>query len=186
MEFIEFKNEILRRAKEVKACTKEYGRACKSDNFDKLMQVIKDNFDYAVCNKVIDPSLIKACKEQFNANQIYCNVDVAEGFLLACNGSTVKAYGSATVEAYDSATVEARNSSTVEAYGSATVKAYDSATIETYDSAYITSHHTIGCKLRGSAIYRIRESNTVRYASDSIKFERVLAYEPEGTEAETN
>jgi hypothetical protein len=155
MEFNELKTEILKRAKEASACTEQYKRACRSTNFNELMQVIKDNFDFATRNKIIDPSLIEACKEQFNANQIYCNVDVTEGFLLACDNATVKACDNATVEACDNATVKA------------------------WGDAYITSYCTIECKLRDDAIYRIRESDTIRYASDNIKFEKIPAYEPE-------
>jgi hypothetical protein len=202
MNFNEFKTEILRRAKETGACAKEYRRACESNDFSELMQVIKDNFDYAVRNNVIDPSLIETCKEQFNANKIYCNVDVTEGFLLASGNATVKASGSATVkawgnatvrasgnatvEAWDGATVEAWDGATVEAWDGATVKAWDGATVKAWGNAYITSHYTIECKLRNNAIYRIRESNTIRYASDDIKFEKVPAYELESPEAETN
>jgi hypothetical protein len=189
MEFKEFKNEILRRAKEANACTEQYRRAYKSNDFSELMRVIKDNFNFAVRCKVIDAPLIETCKDEFNENKIYCNVDVSEGFLLASGSATVKASGSATVEAsgsatvkaWDSATVKAWDSATVEASGSATVKAWDSATVKASGSAnvkargsaYITSIHIIECKLSENAIYRIRESDTVRYVSDNIKFEKV-------------
>jgi hypothetical protein len=213
MEFKEFKSEILRRAKEASACTEQYRRACESNDFSELIQVIKDNFSFAVRRKVIDAPLIESCKEQFNANKIYCNVDVSEGFLLASGSATVEAWGSATVEASDSATVQAWGSATVKASGSATVKASDSATVKAWDSAtveawgsatveawdsatvkawdsatveawgsatveawgsaYITSYYIIECKLSENAIYRIRESDTVRYVSDNIKFEKV-------------
>jgi hypothetical protein len=234
MEFNKLKNEILRRAKEARACTAEYQRAYQSNDCVELMQVIKDNFHFAVNNKVIDPSLIESCKDQFNANGIYCNVDVSDGFLLASGNATVRAWGNATVRAWGSATVEASGNATVEASGnatvraldnatveasgnatvraldnatvrasdnatvrasdnatveawgnatveawdSATVRAGDNATVEAWDNAYVTSYHTIECKLRDNAIYRIRESNTVRYVSDEIKFEKVPAYEP--------
>jgi hypothetical protein len=158
MEFNDFKNEILRRAKEADACNSEYRRAYQSNDYNELMRVIKDNFDFAVRRKVIDPSLIETYKDQFMANQIYCNVDVTTGFLLACDNATVKACDNATVEAWDNATVKA------------------------WGNAYITSYYAIGCKLRGNAIYRIRESNTVRYVSDNINLEKVPAYEPEGME----
>lgn len=142
MEFNDFKNEILRRAKEADACSGEYRRAYQSNDYSELMQVIKDDFDFAVRRKVIDPSLIETYKDQFTANQIYCNVDVTAGFLPAWGNATVRAWG----------------------------------------NAYIASHYIIKCKLRDNAIYRIRESNTVRYVSDNINFEKVPAYEPEGTE----
>jgi hypothetical protein len=165
MEFNEFKKEILRRAKEANACADEYRRAYRSNDYSELIQVIKDNFNFAVIRKVIDPSLIEAYKDEFNANQIYCNVDVTSGFLLAWGNATVKAWGNATVEASDNATVKA--------WGNATVKASVNATVEASDNAYTTSYCIIECKLSGDAIYRIRESNTIRYASDNIRFEKV-------------
>ena len=174
-EFEEFKAEILRRAKESGACTSEYRRACQSNDYGKLMQVIKDNFNFAVTKKVIEPSLIETYKDQFTANQIYCNRDVNTGFLLAWGNAAVKALGNAAVKAWDNATVEAWDNATVEAWDNATVEASDNAAVEAWDNAYITSYYTLECKLSGNAIYRIRESNTVRYASDSIKIEKVSA-----------
>lgn len=49
----------------------------------------------------------------------------------------------------------------------------DSATVRASDSAYVASYCTVECQLSGSAIYRIRETNTIRFASDELKFERV-------------
>ncbi|WP_052078050.1 head GIN domain-containing protein [Porphyromonas gulae] len=102
----------------------------------------------------------------------------------AYGSATVRAYDSATVEAYDSATVRAYGSATVRAYGSATVRAYDSATVEACDSAtvracgnaYVTSYSTIECTLSDKAIYRIRETNTIRFASDTLKFEKIYEH----------
>ena len=99
----------------------------------------------------------------------------------AYGSATVKASGSATVEAYDSATVKASGSATVkasgsatvEAYGSATVEAYGSATVEAYGSAYICSWSVKECQLNDHAVYRIMESNTIRYVDPSIKFEKI-------------
>ncbi len=187
MEFNDFKNEILRRAKEADACSGEYRRAYQSNDYSELMQVIKDNFDFAVRCNVIDPSLIETYKDQFNANQIYCNVDASSGFLLASGNATVEAWGDATVRASGDATVEASGNATVEASGNATVRAWGDATVrasgdatvEASGNAYVTSYYVIECKLHDNAIYRIRESNTVRYASDNINFEKVSAYGPE-------
>ena len=99
----------------------------------------------------------------------------------AYGSATVEAYGSATVKAYDSATVEAYGSATVKAYGSATVKAYDSATVKAYgsatvkayDSTYVCSYTVKECQISDHALYRIMESNTIRYADPDMKFERV-------------
>lgn len=138
--FNEFKEEILKRTKEANACRPEYGREYRSKTFTELMQVIKDNFQFAASGKIIEPTIIEAYKEEFNANMIWCNIDCSTGYLLV-------------------------DSATVEASGSATVRAYD--------SAYVTSYYTIECQLSGNAIYRIRESNTIKYSSDNITFKRV-------------
>ena len=194
--FPEIKQEILRRAHEARACKGQYGRACKSETMAELCQVIKDNFWWACNHKVIDCELLEKYKEAFAEHDIFVNVSVERGYLLcgsatvkACGSATVKAYGSATVKAYDSATVEAWGSATVEAWGSATVeacgsatvKAFDSATVEAcgsatvkaYDSAYCTSYLLIECKLSDNALYRVRSTNTVYYANDSIKFQKL-------------
>ena len=91
----------------------------------------------------------------------------------AYGSATVEAYGRATVRAYDSATVRASGSATVEAYGSATVEAYGSATVRAYDSAYICSWSVKECQLNDHAVYRIMESNTIRYVDPNIKFEKI-------------
>ncbi|WP_294552964.1 hypothetical protein, partial [uncultured Bacteroides sp.] len=75
-------------------------------------------------------------------------------------------------EAYGNATVEAYGNATVEAYGNATVEAYGNATVEAYGNAYVSSLYVIECKLSDNAIHRIRVSNTIRYASDAINFEK--------------
>ena len=106
----------------------------------------------------------------------YCSATVK-----AYGSATVEAYGSATVEAYGSATVKAYGSATVEAYGSATVEAYDSATVKAscsatvkaYGSAYICSWSVKECQLNDHAVYRIMESNTIRYVDPNIKFEKI-------------
>ena len=178
--FNEFKEEILKRAKEASACRAEYGRAYASETFAELIQVIKDNFWFAVGGKVIEPTIIETYKDEFSANQIFFNVNCSSGYLLVGNATvkasgnaTVEASGNATVKAWGNATVEASGNATVEAWGNATVEAWDNATVEAWGNAYITSYLTVECKLSDNTIYRIRESNTIRYTSDNIKFERV-------------
>ena len=90
----------------------------------------------------------------------------------ACDNATVEAWGNATVKACDNATVKAWDSATVKACDSATVEAWGNATVKACDNAYCTSYSTIECKLSDNAIYRVRSSNTVYYASDDIKFEK--------------
>ena len=91
----------------------------------------------------------------------------------ASDSATVRAYDSATVRAYGSATVRAYGSATVRAYDSATVEAYGSATVEAYGSAYICSWSIKECQLNDHAVYRIMESNTIRYVDPNIKFEKI-------------
>ncbi len=147
--FEALKEEILKRAKEASACKPEYGKAYASENYEQLMEVLRNNFQWACANGVLDAEIIKEYQEEFAEGKIFLNVDVTEGFLLA--------WGNATVEASDNATVEASDNATVEAWG----------------NAYITSYTTIECKLSEHAIYWIRESNIIRYVDENMKFEKV-------------
>ena len=179
--FDELKKIILERAHAAEACREQYGRAYKAENLADLMKVVRDNFYWAVNNSVIDGELIDTYKAEFNEGKIWHNENISEGCLLASDSATViasgsatvRAYGSATVEAYDSATVEAYGSATVRASGSATVRAYGSATVRASGSAYICSWSVKECQLNDHAVYRIMESNTIRYVDPNIKFEKI-------------
>ena len=91
----------------------------------------------------------------------------------ASGNATVAASGNATVRAWDNATVRAWDSATVRAWDSATVRASGNAAVAACDNAYVTSYSTIECILSDKTIHRIRETNTIRFASDELKFERV-------------
>ena len=179
--FEELRAEILRRAREAKACREQYGRAYASESVAELLTVVKDNFDWACGHNVLDVQLIEKYREVFAVHDIRANVDASSGYLLcdgcatvrACGSATVRACGSATVLACGSATVQAYGGATVEACGSATVRACDSATVRACDSAYVTSYKAIECKLSGNAIYRVCGENKILYASDGITFEKI-------------
>ena len=189
--FKEFKDIILNKAKEESACKGQYQRALKSGTFEDLISIIKDNFQWSINHKIIDPILIKEYKQEFNGNGIWCNENICNGFLLATDNATVEAYdnatvratgnatveayNNATVEAYDNATVRATGNATVEAYGNATVEAYDNATVEAYgnatveayNNAYIYSYYIIECKLKDNAVYRLISENKIFYPEET-------------------
>jgi hypothetical protein len=187
--FLEFKEEILRRAKGADACESEYKKAYKSEYYTELMQVIKDNFSFACNRKIIDSELIKKFEKQFNKNSIFCNVNISEGFLLLCGQATAEIYGyatavisgNATAEIYGYATAvifghanaKISGHATAEISGQAIAEINGQATAEIYGNAYIQSNSIIECKLSENAIHRIIDKNTIRYASDDIKFEKV-------------
>lgn len=162
--FNEIKGEILRRAHAAGACKEEYGRACKAENMAELCGVIKDNVWWCCDKKVLTGELVEKYWEEFGAQDIYVNVDVEKGLLLAWGTATVRAWGTATVLASGTATVRVSGNATVEASGNATVLASG--------NAYCTSYKAIDCKLSGHALYRVRETNTVYFASDDFKFEK--------------
>ena len=157
--FEEFKDIILNKAKEESACKGQYQRALKSGTFEDLISIIKDNFQWSINHKIIDPILIKEYKQEFNGNGIWCNENICNGFLLAT--------GNAIVEAYGNATVEATGNATVRAYNNATVKAYGNATVEAYDNAYIYSYCIIECKLKDNAVYRLISENKIFYPEET-------------------
>ena len=186
--FVKFKETILERARKADACREQYGRAYKAETYGELMEVIKDNFVWAVNHGVLDGPLIDTYSAEFNSNGIRHNENVTGGYLLASGNATVEAYGNATVEAYGNATVEAYGNATVrasgnatveaygnatvEAYGNATVRAYDNATVEAYGNAYVISYDIFECKLSDNAIWRITRTNTIRYTAEDMIFEK--------------
>ena len=181
--FEKFKDIILNKAKEERACKEQYQRALKSGTFEDLISIIKDNFQWSINHKIIDPILIKEYKEEFHGNGICCNENICNGFLLATGNATVEAYGNATVEAtgnatveatgnatvraYDNATVRAYDNATVEATGNATVRAYDNATVRATGNAYIYSYYIIECKLKDNAVYRLISENKIFYPEET-------------------
>ena len=213
LRFLELKQELLNRAHKAGACKEQYSRAYGAQTLEELMDVVKDNFFWAVNNEVLDGEFIDKWSEEFNDSKIWHNQSVSSGYLIAYgnatvrasdnatviaygnatvrayDNATVRAYDNATVEASDNATVEAYGNATVEAYGNATVRAYDNATVEAYDNAtveasdnatveasdtaYVISWDIFECKLSGAAIWRIQKNNTVRYADDNMKFEKI-------------
>ena len=167
--FEEFKTTILERAKKECACKEQYSRALKSDTFEDLMSVIKDNFLWATENKIIDPILINEYKQEFNGNNIWCNENARNGFLLltgnttaeATGNTTVEAYGNTTVEAYDNTTVRAYDNTTVEAYGNTTVRAYDNTTVEAYGNATVEAYGNTTVEATGNTTVRAYDNTTV-------------------------
>ena len=143
------KEELLERAHKAGACRAQYSRAYGAQTLEELMQVVRDNFWWACYNRVIDGDIVDAYRDEFATGKIWHNENITEGFLIAS--------GSATVEAYDSATVEA----------------YGSATVEAYGSAYVCSWSVKECQISDHAVYRIMESNTIRYADPDMEFEKI-------------
>ena len=178
--FSELKERILASARIAQACREQYGRAYSSETPEELMEVIKDNFHWCVGNEVLTVPLIEEYKGLFSEHGIHCNESVDSGYLLADN-ATVLASDNATVLASDNATVEASGNATVRASGNATVRASDNATVRASGNAtvrasgnaYITSYNTIERQLSDKAIYRIRETNTIRFVSEKLKFEKI-------------
>ena len=170
--FEELKKELLKRAKDAGACKEQYARAYNTQTLEQLMDVCRDNFSWACNNAVLDIDIITQYHDEFACGEIYANEDVTQGYLL-CNNASVNAYSNASVNAYGNASVIAYDNASVEAYGNASVKAYDNASVKAYGNAYITSYSTLEVKLSDNAIYRIKETNTIRYANPKMNFELI-------------
>ncbi len=189
LRFRELKKELLERAHKANACKEQYSRAYGAQTLEELMDVVKDNFFWAVNNNVLEEEFIDKWSEEFNDSDIWHNQSVSRGYLIAYGNATVRASdnatviaygnatviasGNATVRAYDNATVIAYGNATVEAYDNATVEAYGNATVEAYGNAYVTSWDIFECKLSGAAIWRIQKGNIIRYVDENMKFEKI-------------
>ena len=93
----------------------------------------------------------------------------------AHDNSTVKAHDNSTVDAHDNSTVDAHDNSTVNAHDDSTVEAYDNSTVEAYNKSYINCCSTVECVIKDNSIVRRWDLNTIQYASDKLKFEKILA-----------
>ena len=142
LRFLELKEELLERAHKADACKGQYSRAYGAQTLEELMDVVKDNFIWAVNNGVLDGEFIDKWTVEFNDSKIWHNQSVSSGYLIASGNATVEASGNATVIASGNATVEASGNATVIASG----------------NAYVTSWGIFECKLSGAAIWRIQKT----------------------------
>jgi len=71
MNFKEFKNEVLKKAKECGACSCQYQRAEKSETIEELIEVIKDNLDYVRNHQIVTADMGKGYErpELFNVGK---------------------------------------------------------------------------------------------------------------------
>ena len=132
IEFVKFKSEILKRAKESNAWSGEYKKTYTTESFSDLFKAISDNFYWCCKNKVIDCKLLTdlgldICHE----NNFWVNESSGNGFLIV-DSATVRASGSATVRASDSATVRASGSAYINSYSSIEHKISDRAILRYY------------------------------------------------------
>ena len=95
-----FKAEILKRAKDANACAEQYKRAYASVSFAELFTVIKDNFNYACNNKIVDFELLTTVKDEARESEIFVNESTKIGYLFAWGNATVKAGGNAFISSY--------------------------------------------------------------------------------------
>lgn len=169
-DFEDIKAKILAKiAKIHQACTEQYNRAYKSETFQELCSVIKDDFHWWVNNKVITSDLLIQYRKDFAQNDIFINISVQCGFLL-CSNATVKALGNVTVEACDNATVEACDIATVEASGNATVKVYDNATVKAYGNTTVAAWGNATVNVYDNATVEAWGNTTVKaYDNTTVK-----------------
>lgn len=109
MDFKEFKQQILSKAKEQEACSGEYKKAYVSETFTELFKVIADNFFWCTANNVMTKELmVKVGLNICNEHEFYLNESKSSGFIIA-DSATVEAWGSAKVRAWGSVYICAYN-----------------------------------------------------------------------------
>ena len=141
--FIEIKEEIIKRQKVVNTCEDGKRNVLAAKNIDDLLTILKDNFKWSFHQKIIDIKLLTLVGQNIcNENDVYFNVSTDSGFLLVDSGQVsasgytlVIAYGTATVKASGFATVIACEGTTVFASGGATVLAHENANINVCENA---------------------------------------------------
>ena len=129
--FKQIKEEILRRAKSASACAGQYKRALEAQSLEELAQVIKDNFDWFVYDRVLDTKIIGEYREEFASVGIYANESCNDGYVVI-DSEVENISGNAIAILHGNATVN-------RVCGNATVnRVYDNATVnEVYDNATV-------------------------------------------------
>ena len=193
--FNEIKQEILRRAKEAKACTEQHKRAYSAETMQELAKVIKDNFNWVCQNKVIDVELIGIYQEEFAEVEIYANKSIDSGYVLINgnvdrlsgnaiawmfgNSTVTKMFGNSTVtEMYDNSIVTEMfdNSTVTEMYDNSTVKEMfgNSTVTEMYDNSTVTEmfgNSTVTRMFGNSTVTEMYDNSTVKemYDNSTVK-----------------
>lgn len=135
--FTEIKEEILRRAKNAKACVEQYKRALESQTLQELAQVIKDNFTWCCNRKVLDVEIVERYETEFATVEIYANESISTGYVVI-DGEVEMLSGSAVAYMCDNSTVT-----------------------KMCDNAYISTYNYIECKISGNAIMRVSSENKI-------------------------
>ena len=195
--FEELKKEILIRAHKAEACREEYGRAYGAETLDALMEVVRDNFNWCCNNDVLDGDIIDRYKAEFNAGKIWHNeARVTDGMLLLDNSSAVLRDNSSAV-LLDNSSAELRDNSSAELLDNSSAVLLDNSSAVLRDNSsavlldnssavlrdnssavlwensYGMSYSIKECKLHDHAIYRILQTNEVRYVDENIRFVKV-------------
>ena len=147
--FEELKKEILIRAHKAEACREQYGRA--------------------------------RYKAEFNAGKIWHNeTRVTDGMLLLDNSSAelwgnsrAVLLGNSRAELRDNSSAVLRENSSAVLRDNSSAVLRDNSSAELWDNSYGMSYSIKECKLHDHAIYRIRETNEVRYVDENIRFVKV-------------
>ena len=179
--FEELKKEILIRAHKAEACREQYGRAYGAETLDALMEVVRDNFNWCCNNGVLDGDIIDRYKAEFNAGKIWHNeTRVTDGMLLLDNSSAelwgnsrAVLLGNSRAELRDNSSAVLRENSSAVLRDNSSAVLRDNSSAELWDNSYGMSYSIKECKLHDHAIYRIRETNEVRYVDENIRFVKV-------------
>ena len=89
IEFVKFKSEILKRAKESNAWSGEYKKAYTTESFSDLFKAISDNFYWCCKNKVIDCKLLTDLGLDICHENNFWVKDTVTGKIYAGNGTAI-------------------------------------------------------------------------------------------------
>jgi len=166
--FEQVKEDVIARCKKHGACQPEFKRILDSSDFQSLLQVLKDNMNWCLKEKMIDADYLELMfgKELLWSNHIYTSgtnsVRLSEAkavvVTLGSSQNTIKSWDSSqnTIESWDSSqnTIESWDSSqnTIESWDSSqnTIKSWDSsqntAAVGASSSAHIADYNSAKTK----------------------------------------
>jgi hypothetical protein len=163
MNFQDFKDGILKNIEAKKEFDAEHLQVFKAKNFQKLCEVIKQNFLMFCRNKFITGKLLEAVgNEELNQWGVAVNKSINFGYLYAFKDDFFEAHGVSFVYSCGKAIVNV--------YDRAVVVAFDHSEIFSYDSSKVFAYGKTFVATQGSSIVHAFDHSDIAAYDNSIVF----------------
>ena len=170
MEFNEFKELIISRAKQADACQSEYKKALSAQTKEELLSVIAENASWCYSAKVIDiPTLNFYRSEELWAVGIYINYTGSVKGKCLVIGGKVEARENSSVVARENSSVVARENSSVVAWGNSSVVAWGNSSVVAWGNSNTNCYNSADLhKVNDRATIKELQTGKIYFKKDAF------------------